>query len=594
MNTQLLEKRVSHAAIAFFVSVAVLYGGSKHSPTNTPPMMMCARPSALQRPTITTITNWNARGAWKDWVELALPDGFTFPVGFERYSSLTLMSQGEVRIASGGASLPTQLAIKPGHSSVTYRLTASNSFHIAWNDCFADRSPTNEVDAVIELFANGDIRTSVTGITPQPQPPTDIPAPPPPGYVGHGQDADWIRATFPADSTNILAVGYTSWLDDWVGINAQNGRYQLAVTIGSAAEFPCGLVCGSFRVFVTEPGTYRFPLEVFETYEVHTIPAAQPFTYSVDDGYRGEGVSYEIVEERAPAPVFAPPKLQLQTITLQPSTTNLTYHLEPKVVLTPDHIPLDKALNAVVEIWCNMTNVTAKTYQATVDQFLLTFGDFDAHIDEVSAACAVRVVYELDAMEASGELVIEAAPVPEGNGPERFDADIFSGETWHVAETNGRPVYALTVETLQGSTATNTTQHVLYPSTGESVCVGVFMATTEWPNNPLLCCDDHVGWRITATGNDDFTGSTSVQQQLSAIPTTLFWVNGLYGVLCNPIILAAQRLTAPVGENMEIRLQAWAQNAVDGLRSTCLQIVIFPIDENGNVLGWPPWAGAAP
>ena len=36
-------------------------------------------------------------------------------------------------------------------------------------------------------------------------------------------------------------------------------------------------------------------------------------------------------------------------------------------------------------------------------------------------------------------------------------------------------------------------------------------------------------------------------------------------------------------------LTATAQNATDGLRETCVQIVVYPVDANGNIIGLPTW-----
>jgi hypothetical protein len=57
---------------------------------------------------------------------------------------------------------------------------------------------------------------------------------------------------------------------------------------------PIYLACGPYRVNVAAPGTYSFPLEVFETYEVRTYPTAVPFTVDFDDGYTGGGSTYGV------------------------------------------------------------------------------------------------------------------------------------------------------------------------------------------------------------------------------------------------------------------------------------------------------------
>ena len=47
-----------------------------------------------------------------------------------------------------------------------------------------------------------------------------------------------------------------------------------SVTIAAlpADGSPCYLVCGPYRVNVVEPGVYRFPLNVFETYDTERLP----------------------------------------------------------------------------------------------------------------------------------------------------------------------------------------------------------------------------------------------------------------------------------------------------------------------------------
>ena len=114
---------------------------------------------------------------------------------------------------------------------------------------------------------------------------------PPPGFLGHDQDADWIRATFPNAADAILAQGYDNWLlNDYVGINVENGHALIRVTVAALPDdgSPCYLVCGPYRVNVTQPGTYAFPLEVLTSCEVRTYPTPIPLTFDFDDGYRGD------------------------------------------------------------------------------------------------------------------------------------------------------------------------------------------------------------------------------------------------------------------------------------------------------------------
>ena len=212
----------------------------------------------------TCVSNWTTRGAFLDWTRIEFPEGFSFPYGLERLSSVTLMSNGAIRTHLHNpapiAQLPLPVSVEPNVSSVTHGLTASNSYLFAWHDACVNREATNRTDAAIELFADGRIVTRFRGD--EDAAPTVVPA----GFVGHGQDEDWIRGNFAplqemdaslTNVTQILDVGYTNWLSGWVGIDAQNGRYQTAVTIPDIPSQPCYLVCGPFKTIVTAPGTYR-------------------------------------------------------------------------------------------------------------------------------------------------------------------------------------------------------------------------------------------------------------------------------------------------------------------------------------------------
>ena len=155
-------------------------------------------------------------------------NGFSFPYGLERLSFVTLMSNGAVRScltnAVALAQLPLPVSVEPDVSSVTHGLTASNSYLFAWHDACVNREATNRTEAAIELFADGSI--SVRMDSPLlPTPHTLLPPVIPEGFVGQGQDEDWIRGNFAllqemdASLTNvaqILDVGYTNWLSGWV------------------------------------------------------------------------------------------------------------------------------------------------------------------------------------------------------------------------------------------------------------------------------------------------------------------------------------------------------------------------------------------
>ena len=50
-----------------------------------------------------------------------------------------------------------------------------------------------------------------------------------------------------------------------------------------------------------------------------------------------------------------------------------------------------------------------------------------------------------------------------------------------------------------------------------------------------------------------------------------------------------QMFAAPSDDVLRLSLTASAQNATDGLRETCVQIVVYPVDANGNIIGLPSW-----
>ena len=210
-------------ATALFASVCVIYGSTK-APTNSPPNgigggapQMNAPLAGLHLPlpalmsppplsaALSTNEQWLARGAWNDWKRIDFPDGFAFPLGTNLLYSVTLMSQGSLRDAlanpSPFAALPAALSLEPEASTVAYGPTPSNSFVFAWSNACIDREPTNRVDASIELFASGDMAIRFGDTC------SFVPAQPPEGFVGIGQDAAWTTNAFPEYTAAIAANG---------------------------------------------------------------------------------------------------------------------------------------------------------------------------------------------------------------------------------------------------------------------------------------------------------------------------------------------------------------------------------------------------
>ena len=112
-----------------------------------------------------------------------------------------------------------------------------------------------------------------------------VPKGEPKGDIGDGQGEKWVRATFPEHADMILAKGYEAWLMEWVGIMRQNGHYKAMVQVDDLVNGSCELYCGPYHVHVTKPGTYSFPLEVFEKYKTYTEPKMELKSKN-DDGFR--------------------------------------------------------------------------------------------------------------------------------------------------------------------------------------------------------------------------------------------------------------------------------------------------------------------
>ena len=432
----------SHIVPACLFVVAVLYGGSKPpsstnepptdiegdpAPTNQPPPVLMAsrprlvlsappqqtEPSFLCSPspsTFTSLTAWNKRGAYCDWLHITFPDGFAFPSGTNLLTGVTLMAYGEVvgrglrsapetestnsiPAARGLAALPMRVSLEPDASSVVHGVTPSNSYLFAWQNVCVDRDPTNRVNAAIELFRNGDMAMMVTSLsTPTPPTYTYVPAVPPPGYVGEGQDTNWLAAAFsPTDYAAITNKGYARWLDeDYVGYNEENGHYKATVSVHSMPpnDEPCYLECGPYRVVVKEPGDYSFPLEVFNEYTVRTYPTAMPLSISYDEGYYPDEDDYGLL--------MSPPNQSGPMLLGAPSPTVLTACMIPTLHLLPSVIPLEQAANACIRLWCNMRHVAWRFESLVSIGFMVTFDSRNiARItDAVTTYGAEGVIYD--------------------------------------------------------------------------------------------------------------------------------------------------------------------------------------------------------
>ena len=384
--------------------VAIIEGDSTNSvpddassPTNQPPpVLMASRPRLVMSAppqqtepgilcspspsTFTSITAWNKRGAYCDWVHITFPDDFAFPAGTNLLTGVTVMAYGELREnlhcspSTSPFALPARVSLVPDESTFSYGLTPSNTFLFAWQNVCVNRSPTNRVDASIELFRNGACSVRFDTVE------TFYPALPPPGYVGSAQDNDWAAAAFsPTDYAAITNKGYDTWLmEDKVGINEQNGLYKATITVHSMPpnDEPCYLECGPYRVIVTEPGEYSFPLQVFTHYTARTYPTPVPLSVEYDDGYRG---SPSLLG--APAPQNSAPRLMGFGL---PLIVPLPIFLDASMHVWPSSIDLRYARNYVIEIWCNLPTAAQSVWESASGLTVLHFiSPSLAEIDEV-------------------------------------------------------------------------------------------------------------------------------------------------------------------------------------------------------------------
>ena len=531
----------------------------------------------------TCVSNWTTRGAFLDWTRISFPEGFSFPYGLERLQGVTLMSNGAIRTHLHNpapiAQLPLPVSVEPNVSSVTHGLTASNSYLFAWHDACVNREATNRTDAAIELFADGSI--SVRMDSPLlPTPHTLLPPVIPEGFVGQGQDEDWIRSNFAllqemdaslTNVTQILDVGYTNWLSGWVGIDAQNGRYQTAVTVPEVPAQPCYLVCGPFKVVVTAPGTYRFPFMVFTDFEIRTYPDALPLSIFYDDGYRGSlGQSWDFIP-------------------IEPSVTNVTHGtIKPNLLLAPETVPLSVAVGAHLDYWCN-TPAWERTLRAIGRDIVLSFTATQAQIDmvryeqvaEVELDWAEHVIYKQFTIEEINEAIFPT---------NRVDSAIAYGPAIQTTTNDWGVITYFTVSSESGSTnEVRQTTTVEIPA-GHSCIVGAFMATVEFPDLRIPYCNDSVGWCVAANGFSDFSGTATVSGELDAVAEAHGVHNWQPGIDGCGHLLSCRRYNANGNTPLDLHLEAWAQNAEDGVRQTAMQLVLFPIDQDGNPVGWPSWA----
>ena len=407
------------------------------SPTNTPPPMMmmgrsrpmmspppqqtdpdnlCSRrPSAISLrsiapSTFTSITAWNKRGAYCDWVHITFPDDFAFPAGTNLLTGVTVMAYGEIREtlhcspspSTFTLSMPARVSLVPDESTFSYGLTASNSFLFSWQNVCVNRDATNRVDASIELFDSGAIAITVTPLS-TPTPPTYIyiPPTPPEGFVGEGQDDDWLANAFPSQFAAITNGGYNAWLTDHIGHNEPNGRYKLSVTVAALPDHgPCYLVCGPYKMIVTSPGTYSFPLIDMTEYDLYTCPIDVPLTWEMDDGWDPPEPSYP--------PLFMSPAPRMLGA---PRNDDNHYKVEryPSVTVEPNYMTREQAINEVIRIRCNAAGIAARDYRSMSGLAEVLFNQSEAIIRESLLQDEIYFYYRYNGREVCGVLFISPA-----------------------------------------------------------------------------------------------------------------------------------------------------------------------------------------
>lgn len=263
----------------------------------------------------------------------------------------------------------------------------------------------------------------------------------------------------------------------------------------------------------------------------------------------------------------------------------------PKVVVTPSRVSLNEAVGKVVSLWVNVMNTIERIWSCASYNTRLAFTRNQAEINEARVAELAQILLEQDGRIARGELEITPLPIDESQvETNRFDVTIFEGETWHTAGTNGLYVKYFTVPTEVGTTNLVLDTNVYGPPAGRPVYVGVFMASAEDMGNIADCCDDRISWNVQVNGTSVLSGETSAYAHHDTLYAVALETHRLYGIEWPMILLGGCQVDPPSGDNYGIRLIGTAQNVGDGLRQTCLQIGIFPIDDNGNVVGWPSWA----
>ena len=286
MNSPLPQMQHGGVFLTGFTGLTGLSGALLHTPSSLNPVnpVNPVQNSFAER----KVANWNIRGAWKDSFWLPFDDGWVFPWGTNHLSGVEVVSSGQIWAtpfdtnAVVSAGLPFEIV--RGLSTFGYEFTPSNSYRFVWNDAAINRDTNNLVSAALELFRNGNVSVATNGVAAYL--PRVLPFP----HDGFGQDDEWVAANF-TNATEILAVGYSQWVDAQVGEGLTNGLYKFTVTIPGDPPETVQLVVGDLSVAVTNAGEYVFLLEKGIDYEYGIIPFMTNVSYSaVDDVPQTRGV----------------------------------------------------------------------------------------------------------------------------------------------------------------------------------------------------------------------------------------------------------------------------------------------------------------
>ena len=237
------------------------------------------------------VGKWWRRGAYEDGevVEIPASAGWCFPWRGGHLTRFEIWASGAVyaseRDAEPVVRLRSPLSLKPMSSRVVHGFTTNSAYRIEWREAHPNRDAANVADAAIELRRNGDVAVMENGV--EVLVPYEIPF----AHDGFGQDEEWVRANCGDTADDALAVGYSAWVDEQVGVGLANGLYRFTATFAEPPPEPIRLVVGDLSVCVTKAGVYSFLLKKGINYKFWTSPHVESVRYEyADDAPSGGSV----------------------------------------------------------------------------------------------------------------------------------------------------------------------------------------------------------------------------------------------------------------------------------------------------------------